>query len=93
MNNDNERLKKGLEEIRKAESLDILTLNNQNGQVIVRSRNPSVSGDSQAQDKLVSKVLSDLFIIKEIIAKHGADIWVEPRENGNSFVFQIQKVF
>jgi len=63
LNNDNERLKKELEEIRKAESLDILTLTNKNGQVIVRSRNPSVSGDNQAQDELVSKVLSDEKII------------------------------
>ena len=63
VNNDNERLKKDLEEIRKAESLDILTLTNKNGQVIVRSRNPSVSGDNQAQDELVSKVMSDKKII------------------------------
>ncbi|MBN2271483.1 MAG: cache domain-containing protein [Sedimentisphaerales bacterium] len=32
-----------------------------------------------------------LFVTKEIIAKHGGDIWVEPRENGNSFLFTIGK--
>ncbi|KPJ68344.1 MAG: hypothetical protein AMJ43_00505 [Coxiella sp. DG_40] len=32
-----------------------------------------------------------LFVAKEIIAKHGGDIWVEPKENGNSFIFQIEK--
>lgn len=32
-----------------------------------------------------------LFIVKEIICKHGGQIWVEPRENGNSFIFEIEK--
>jgi signal transduction histidine kinase len=32
-----------------------------------------------------------LFITREIILKHGGDIWVEPKENGNSFIFQIEK--
>jgi signal transduction histidine kinase len=32
-----------------------------------------------------------LFVTREIITKHGGDIWVEPRESGNSFIFQIDK--
>lgn len=32
-----------------------------------------------------------LFITKEIIAKHGGDIWVEAREDGNCFIFQIER--
>jgi two-component system, NtrC family, sensor kinase len=32
-----------------------------------------------------------LFITKEIIVRHGGDIWVKPRETGNSFIFQIKK--
>jgi signal transduction histidine kinase len=32
-----------------------------------------------------------LFITKQIIGKHGGDIWVEPREHGNSFIFRIDK--
>ena len=32
-----------------------------------------------------------LFVTREIITKHGGDIWVEPRENGNSFIFQLEK--
>jgi two-component system NtrC family sensor kinase len=32
-----------------------------------------------------------LFVTREIITKHGGDIWVEPKENGNSFVFQLEK--
>ncbi len=31
-----------------------------------------------------------LFITKEIIEKHGGTIWVEPREEGNSFIFRIE---
>ncbi len=81
INNNNERLTKELEEIRKAESLDILTLTNEQGQVIVRSRNPSVSGDNQAQDELVSKVMSDRKIIagtvivpREELLKEGTEL-------------------
>jgi len=32
-----------------------------------------------------------LFITKEIIVHHGGKIWVEPKDNGNSFIFQIKK--
>ncbi|GAH39809.1 unnamed protein product, partial [marine sediment metagenome] len=53
LDNDTERLQKELDEIRKAESLDVLTLADKIGQVIVRSRNPSVSGDNQAHDEMV----------------------------------------
>jgi len=52
-------LAKKLDGIRKAESLDILTLTDKQGSVIVRSRNPSVTGDSQALDELISYVLSE----------------------------------
>ncbi|MBN2591572.1 MAG: cache domain-containing protein [Sedimentisphaerales bacterium] len=57
-NNDIELLKSELEAIRKAESLDILTLTDNEGRVVIRTRNPSVSGDSQADDIIVSKALS-----------------------------------
>lgn len=30
-----------------------------------------------------------LFVSKEIVEKHGGRIWVEPRPNGNAFVFEI----
>lgn len=78
---DIETLKRQLEEIRKSESLDILTLTDKNGRVIVRARNPSVSGDSQANDELVSRILSGTQVIgatvivpREDLVKEGADL-------------------
>ncbi|MFB3895324.1 MAG: cache domain-containing protein [bacterium] len=32
-----------------------------------------------------------LFITKQIIDRHGGSIWVEPREAGNAFIFQLEK--
>lgn len=32
-----------------------------------------------------------LFVTKEIIERHGGRIWVEPRRDGNSFIFEIEK--
>lgn len=63
LENDVEKLKRELEEIRKRQSLDILTLTDKNGQVIVRARNPSITGDNQAHDELVSQVLSGRKVI------------------------------
>jgi len=78
---DLETLKMELKGIRKAESLDILTLTDKNGQVIVRSRNPSVDGDSQAQDELVSQVLSSreaiaatVIVPRYELVKEGTDL-------------------
>ena len=58
-NNDIELLKSELETIRKDASLDFLTLTDNEGKVILRTRNPLISGDSQAQDIIVSKALSE----------------------------------
>ena len=43
------------------------------------------------QGKRIKGTGLGLFITKEIIDKHGGRIWVEPRENGNSFIFEIKK--
>lgn len=32
-----------------------------------------------------------LFIIREIVERHQGSIWIEPRENGNAFIFQIKR--
>jgi two-component system NtrC family sensor kinase len=74
-------LQKELESIRKAESLDVLTLTDSKGKVIVRSRNPSVPGDDKAPDQLVGRVLLDRQVIagtvivgKEELMKEGPDL-------------------
>ncbi len=81
LENDTARLVKELEEIRKAESLDVFTLTDKNGRVIVRSRNPSVGGDNQAHNELVSKVLSQkeavaatAIVPREELVREGADL-------------------
>ena len=52
------KLNRELQKIREAESLDILTLTDEDGRVVVRSRNPSVYGDDQARDEAVRRVLA-----------------------------------
>jgi len=81
LENDVERLKRELEEIRKRESVDILTLTDKNGRVIVRSRNPSINRDNQAHDEFVSQVLSagevvaaTVIVPREELLKEGPDL-------------------
>jgi two-component system, NtrC family, sensor kinase len=81
LHNDIEVLERELSNIRKTESLDILTLTDKTGRVVVRSRNPSVTGDDQSYDEFVGGVLSDQKIIggtaivsREELAKEGADL-------------------
>ncbi len=71
-------IKAKLEKIRKRESLDILNLTDKSGIVLVRSRNPTVYGDTQADDELVSKVIrgkkaivSTQIILEEELKKEG----------------------
>jgi len=33
-----------------------------------------------------------LFIVKEIIEKHGGEVWVESEKSGNTFHFTLSKV-
>jgi two-component system NtrC family sensor kinase len=79
--NDVETLQKELEQIREAESLDILTLTDKNGRVIIRTRNPSITGDNQVQDELVSRALSSgevisgtVIIPREELLKEGTGL-------------------
>jgi hypothetical protein len=78
LNNNTEVLKTRLNDVRKAEGLDILTLVNKDGRVIVRSRNTTVIGDELKSDEIVSKVLSEKRVIgattivtKEELEKEG----------------------
>ena len=67
-----------LEAIRLREGLDVLTLADSKGKVVIRTRNPEMIGDSQADDELVGKVLkgektveSTQIISKEELIKEG----------------------
>lgn len=59
LHNEIDPIKVELETIRKRESLDVLNLTDKSGVVLVRTRNPTVYGDSQADDELISRVLSE----------------------------------
>jgi len=48
-----------LREVREKAHLDILTITDGEGQVVFRSRNPEIHGDSQVNDELVSRALSE----------------------------------
>jgi two-component system NtrC family sensor kinase len=63
LENNAETLKTRLNEVRQAEGLDVLTLVNMEGRVIVRARNPSVIGDEQKYDEVVGKVLAEKRVI------------------------------
>jgi len=79
--NDIETLRKELQEIKQKESLDILTLTDEFGTVILRARNPSVKGDDQKHDNLVNRVLSTaeaavgtVIIHRDELVKEGIDL-------------------
>ncbi len=81
LNNDMKTLTEELEKVRRAEGLDILTLTDDSGRVLVRLRNPSISGDNQAGDSLVSQVLAGrtavaatVIVPEEELRKEGADL-------------------
>jgi signal transduction histidine kinase len=44
-----------------------------------------------AETKKVKGTGLGLFITMQIIEKHWGRIWVEPREAGNSFIFEIER--
>ena len=78
---DKDTLDKELDRIRTSESLDVLTLTDASGKVLARSRNPSVTGDIQASDKLISKVFSSREVVsgtvivpRQELIKEGEDL-------------------
>ena len=81
LKNDMTILMEELGKIRKEESLDILTLTDRDGRVLLRLRDLSKSGDSQREDGLVSRVLSTeeavattMIMSEEELLKEGADL-------------------
>ncbi len=75
------RMHEELIRIRKNESLDVLTLTDNRGKVVFRTRNPAVFGDDQSGDCLVSRVLlkraavaSTVVVSKQELEKEGEDL-------------------
>jgi len=78
---DIDRLTVNLEEIRKNESLDFLTLTDPEGKVLTRARNPEERGDSKAYYKLIDRVLKEKTIVvsteiffREELLKEGKEL-------------------
>lgn len=82
LHNDMDPIKVELETIRKRESLDVLNLTDKSGVVLVRTRNPPVYGDSQADDELISRVLSE----KKVVASTQIISEEELKKEGDELV-------
>lgn len=78
-----------LDAVRKREGLDILTLTNPAGQVIVRPRNPKTSGDEQGANPLIKKVLGghEAFVSTEIVPED--ELLKESEELAKQAYFKI----
>jgi len=69
-----------LNRVRLQRELDILTLTDSTGRVIVRTRNPEAVGDDQSQDEIVEKALdggnyaSPTIVSREELLKEGQDL-------------------
>jgi len=81
LKNDVKKLEVELKKIRKRELLDILTLTDKDGRVLIRTRNPEAYGDSQVYDELVREVIrkreivaSTQIISKDELLKEGEDL-------------------
>ena len=66
-----------MEKIRRRESLDVLTLTDSNGTVLLRTRNPSVKGDSQANNPTVMKALSEQRVVTSTEIVTSEELWKE----------------
>jgi two-component system NtrC family sensor kinase len=78
---DNDILLRYLNRVRSQRGLDILTLTDSSGKVIVRTRNPEFVGDDQSHDEIIKKALttatdfaSPQIISREELLKEGEDL-------------------
>jgi two-component system NtrC family sensor kinase len=73
-------LLKRLSRVRENYGLDILTLTDSSGKVVIRTRNPGVVGDDQSQDEIIKQVLKDgvlaypEIVPREELLKEGDDL-------------------
>ena len=70
-----------LEEVRRRTGLDVLTITDRTGRVVLRARNPEVYGDDVSRDEIVAEVLlhrksvaSTQIVSAEELEKEGADL-------------------
>ncbi|MCK4645534.1 MAG: cache domain-containing protein [Candidatus Aminicenantes bacterium] len=79
-NNRQDILLKKLNRVREEHGLDILTLTDHKGIVMVRTRNPEVVGDDQSQDEIIKWMLKKDVVVKpqiiprEELLKEGKDL-------------------
>lgn len=79
-NNEKDIQLKYLSRVREEYGLDILTLTDSAGKVIVRTRNPEIVGDDQSQDEIVKRALKrgvlahPQLISREELLKEGEDL-------------------
>jgi len=82
-NNQKDLLQQYLNRVRVENGLDILTLTDDRGRVLLRTRNPEVMGDDQSKDEVVGLALK-----KEIIASTTIVSWKELKKEGEDLVKQ-----
>ncbi|MCE5250962.1 cache domain-containing protein, partial [bacterium] len=69
-----------LEEIRKNESLDFLTLTNPEGIVLLRAGNPEIKGDSQAYKEIINKARDGKTVVASTEIMSGEELSRERKE-------------
>jgi len=84
-----DKLKRELERVRLGNNLDILTLTDKKGKVLVRTRSPYMVGDDQSNNEMVGSVLKERKVSKgtEVIPQK------ELSREGNELVDQAFMVF
>jgi two-component system NtrC family sensor kinase len=77
---DNDILLRYLSRVREQRDLDVLTLTDREGKVILRTRNPEVNGDDQSSDEIIKKALgggdfaSPQIVSRDELLKEGEEL-------------------
>ncbi|UCG57572.1 MAG: cache domain-containing protein [Phycisphaerales bacterium] len=80
------RTSQELQNVRRRENLDVLNLTDSTGKVLLRTRNPSQIGDSQASNEIVKMVLSSKQATASVVVLSEEDLLKE----GQEFVVQAR---
>ena len=79
-NNDRNSVFRNLNRVREENDLDILNLTDTSGKVVIRTRNPEVTGDDQSQDEIVREAMKNgeiaypQIVPREELIKEGQDL-------------------